>query len=70
MNVAIAERPGTCRWCGCTYHRPCDAGCGWANRQQTLCTECVPLDTAMKSARGRRQLALVAQGVVTFEDLV
>jgi hypothetical protein len=38
------ERPGKCRWCGCTYEEPCPGSCGWANAKQTLCTACVNLD--------------------------
>lgn len=55
MKLEITERPGECRWCGCTYHDPCPAGCGWANRQQTLCTECEAFDRLMRSKGGRRE---------------
>jgi hypothetical protein len=57
MKVTFRERPGRCRWCGCTHERPCANGCGWANRQQTLCTECAPLDAAIRSTAGRVLLA-------------
>jgi hypothetical protein len=60
-TIRLTERAGRCRWCGCTYHEPCAAGCGWANRQQTLCTECVPIDRAMQTASGRRELAEFTQ---------
>lgn len=60
-KIALVNRPGHCRWCGCTYDKPCANGCGWADRAQTLCTECVPLDTAMKTARGRVELAEFVQ---------
>jgi hypothetical protein len=33
-------------FCGCTYDNPCPNGCGWANRQQTLCTDCVAVRSA------------------------
>lgn len=33
-----------CRWCRCTYFDPCPEGCGWANREHTLCTACVNVD--------------------------
>lgn len=33
-------KPGRCRWCRCTHDTPCPNGCGWADRDQTLCTEC------------------------------
>jgi hypothetical protein len=56
MTIEIPETPGKCRWCGCTYDRPCEGACGWANRRQTLCTACVTVDRLVKSARGRAQL--------------
>ena len=61
MTITVTERVGQCRWCGCTEDRACEVGCSWANRQATLCSECVDLDRAMKSARGRRAIALVWQ---------
>jgi hypothetical protein len=48
---------GTCRWCGCTQERACAAGCSWANADQTLCSECVELERAMRTPRGRAALA-------------
>jgi hypothetical protein len=56
LTIRVALTPGICRWCRCTYERPCANGCGWADRAQTLCSECVPLDTAMKTVRGRQAL--------------
>jgi hypothetical protein len=53
----LLESPGQCRWCGCTYDTPCPEGCGWANRAQTLCTACLPLDRALHTVSGRRELA-------------
>lgn len=61
MKIELKERPGQCRWCGCTYERACAAGCSWANRQQTLCSECVWLDTKVRTVMGRRELADVVQ---------
>ena len=61
MTITITERPGICRWCGCTYDTPCENGCGWANRAQTLCTECVDLDKRMRSVAGRKALADLVQ---------
>lgn len=55
MKIALTERPGKCRWCGCTYDDPCPPGCGWANRAGTLCTECVEFDKRMRTANGRRE---------------
>ena len=57
MNITVTERVGTCRWCGCTDLHGCDVGCSWANRQATLCSECVELDRLMRSARGRQMIA-------------
>jgi hypothetical protein len=55
--IYLTQTPGRCRWCRCTHYEPCANGCGWANREQTLCTECVPLDRAMRNVPGRRELA-------------
>lgn len=57
LTIRFSFEPGRCRWCRCTYERPCANGCAWADRAQTLCTECVPLDTAVQSVKGRRELA-------------
>lgn len=48
------ERPGTCRWCGCTYFEPCPGSCGWANAKQTLCTACVNVDREWSHQPTRR----------------
>jgi hypothetical protein len=64
MKIEVKEHPGRCRWCGCTYERACAAGCSWANRQQTLCSECVKIDTLMRTIAGRRAIAdLVAEAL-------
>lgn len=52
-------RGGTCRWCRCTELNACPQGCGWADRDQTLCTACVDVDAAWsvkakKAPNGRR----------------
>lgn len=31
---------GTCKFCGCQENAPCEFGCGWADDDQTLCTQC------------------------------
>lgn len=59
--IEISQERGRCRWCGCTHEDPCEGGCGWANRDQTLCTACVNLDRQVRSARGRRELAVLVQ---------
>lgn len=60
-SFVIVNRSGQCRWCRCTYERPCANGCSWADRTQTLCSECVPLDKAMRTTAGRRELAEFVQ---------
>jgi hypothetical protein len=47
-------KQGVCRWCRCTYWEPCPGSCGWADRAQTLCTECVDIEKAWKR-NGRAQ---------------
>jgi len=61
LTICVSLTPGTCRWCRCTYNNPCANGCGWADRAQTLCTECVPLDKALQTARGRQALVWFLQ---------
>lgn len=56
LTIAIPQTPGKCRWCGCTWDDPCPPGCGWANRDQTLCTECVDVDKLVRTKAGRRTL--------------
>lgn len=62
LVIKVELRFGRCRWCGCTYDRPCHVGCAWTDRTQTLCTACVPLDRALKTREGRRELAEFVQG--------
>lgn len=57
LTIRVSLIPGVCRWCRCTYERPCENGCSWVERSQTLCSECVPLDKAIQTMAGRRQLA-------------
>lgn len=57
LTIRVSLTPGICRWCRCTYDRPCANGCSWVERSQTLCSECVPLDEAIATSAGRRQLA-------------
>jgi hypothetical protein len=48
-----------CLACGCTEFEPCPEGCGWANRDHTLCTACArpkkraPAAAKMRAKRGR-----------------
>jgi hypothetical protein len=56
-EIHLTQTRGRCRWCRCTEYEPCAKGCGWANREQTLCTACGPLDRAMRTVAGRRELA-------------
>lgn len=39
-------RSGICMFCGCSHFNPCPAGCSWANREQTVCTECTVIRNA------------------------
>lgn len=57
ISVHFFLTPGACRWCGCTYNTPCANGCSWVERSQTLCSECLPLNTALQTIAGRRELA-------------
>jgi hypothetical protein len=61
LTIRVSLSPGICRWCRCTYDNPCANGCAWADRYQTLCTACVPLDEALETAKGRRELAAFVQ---------
>jgi hypothetical protein len=61
MKIETTDVRGKCRWCGCTEFRPCENTCAWANRAQTVCTECEELDTLVRSAAGRKKLALILQ---------
>lgn len=61
VTIQVLLRPGRCRWCQCTETTPCEDGCAWANRQQTLCTACVGVDRQMRTVRGRREVALLVQ---------
>jgi hypothetical protein len=61
LTIRVSLIPGVCRWCRCTYQRPCANGCSWVERTQTLCSECVPLDKALQTMAGRRELAYFLQ---------
>lgn len=58
--IVIVNAPGHCRWCGCTDAHAC-AGGRWANPRRSLCSDCVPLDRALRSREGRRALAAFLQ---------
>jgi hypothetical protein len=57
LTIRVSLVPGICRWCRCTYTTPCANGCSWVERTRTLCSECAPLDEALGTAIGRRELA-------------
>jgi hypothetical protein len=57
LTIRVSLTPGSCRWCQCTDDTPCANGCSWVERTQTLCSECVPLDKALETRAGRRELA-------------
>ena len=67
MKFVLVDRPGICRWCSCTDENGCAVGCSWANRAHTLCSECVALDKAMRTARGRKALAHYIQDTLKLE---
>lgn len=43
VRVLKPVSPGVCSACGCTEEDACEGGCSWADREQTLCSECVPI---------------------------
>ena len=57
-RTRVVQR-GRCRWCGCTWTRPCLGGCSWGNAQETLCSECVEVDRLIRSRAGRQELAMI-----------
>jgi hypothetical protein len=61
LVIRLSLVPGHCRWCQCTDHKPCTENCSWVDRTHTLCSECWPLDEAMRTARGRKALAATIQ---------
>jgi hypothetical protein len=61
LTIRVSLTPGICRWCRCTDDTPCANGCHWVERTQTLCSECVPLDKALQTMAGRRELAEFTQ---------
>lgn len=42
--------PGVCRYCGCSEFDPCENGCAWADRRQTVCSECTAAHKAASAA--------------------
>lgn len=61
LTIHVSLVPGICRFCRCTYDNPCANNCSWVDRTQTLCSECWPLDEALKTAKGRQALVLFLQ---------
>jgi hypothetical protein len=61
MKITIREKPGRCRWCGCTDVYGCDVGCSWVNAQHNLCDACQTLDEMMRTVSGRAALAQFCQ---------
>lgn len=66
LTIRVSLVPGRCRWCGCTQEHGCAMGCSWVDRTYTLCSECWPLDSAIRTARGRKALAESVQESVAF----
>jgi len=52
LGCLVQDRPdplaGRCRLCGCTWFRPREGGCSWANAEHTLCTRCAELSRRKK----------------------
>jgi len=61
LTIRVPLISGVCRFCRCTYDNPCANPCSWVDRTQTLCSECWPLDEALKTAKGRQALVLFLQ---------
>lgn len=51
----MTNRPGVCRFCGCSDFSPCPYGCAWANPVHTVCSSCAP--AAKAEARALQTLA-------------
>lgn len=45
--------PGFCRHCGCSYDKPCDPPCGWANHSQTCCDNPICTRKEIRSVKGK-----------------
>lgn len=55
-RAAVKAKPGkptagTCSKCGCTEEAACEGGCGWANKEKTLCTSCAPAPKPTKAGK-------------------
>jgi len=49
---------GVCRFCSCTWTKPCFPPCAWANRAQTVCSSARCLRDAAKL--GLKLLPMIA----------
>jgi len=38
-KAAVSPR-GICRVCSCTENEPCNPPCSWADRRETVCSNC------------------------------
>lgn len=61
MIITLTERPGRCRWCGCSDQVGCALGCRWINARHTLCSACADLDRLVRNRDGRLELAEIVQ---------
>jgi hypothetical protein len=57
LVLTIPLKRGVCRWCSCTVRDPCAGGCGWADREETLCTSCVNFNREIQTVTGRKKIA-------------
>jgi hypothetical protein len=69
---------GVCRVCGCTDLRACPGGCRWADKEHTVCTQCVARALVLMvkerlNEGGDFRLRLLERGpgeAVLFNDLM
>lgn len=59
LTITLTLTPGRCRWCGCTDERACAAGCAWADRAHTLCSECAAFDHLVRARSAGVRKAVV-----------
>lgn len=53
---------GTCRYCGCTFLKPCYPPCCWIDRAQTVCSATLcyqqAIDDGVKLVKGAALLGI------------
>ena len=66
----MKTQPGICSVCACTHDDPCFEGCGWHDRQHTICTACAPLSAADREAKRVQALEGLAMQLEIAKDAV